>query len=116
MTHGFGKTASGIEVPLRKGIQCGYCPRVIFKEHEPHGKLKLVDGRPMCPVCRVTKLDKAGRFITSGGERRRYDRDVIERDKLAEQLEKQRVEDIAATSVERSGTQNKTLRKQKGLN
>jgi len=109
----FGKTEKGIVVPKRKAIQCGYCPRPIFKEHEPTGRLKIVNGMPMCPTCRVIKLDKNGKRIL--GDKKLYKQDVAAAEKLAEKHEQERVEEISATSIEKSGTQNKRVRRNKKL-
>lgn len=109
----FSQTQSGIVVPKRKAIRCGYCPRHILREDEPTGKLKIVDGRPMCPTCRVVKLGRMGKEILRDGKF--YKQDVAEAKKLADKREMERVQDIAAFSVEQSGTQNEELRNKKNL-
>ena len=49
-------TKSGIVIPkTTPGVRCGFCPKIIWKDNEPKGRLSLLAGKPICVVCRLKR-------------------------------------------------------------
>jgi len=103
------KTASGILIPKKKGVDCSYCFRKIHKEQEPDGRLRLVEGRPMCPTCRAVKMSKFTSKIL--GDKSNHLKDKAQVTKKLEANEKSRVDIISSLSIEKSNTANKNKRR-----
>lgn len=107
-------TQGGIIIPKRKGVQCSFCSRTIYKEQEVKGRLWLVDGKPMCPTCRVTKLNgKTAKAIKD--DKRKYEVDKKKAEQADKEKEKKRIEELSANSVDTLNVANEELRKRKGL-
>ncbi|MCK5601244.1 hypothetical protein KAR91_05230 [Candidatus Pacearchaeota archaeon] len=79
--------------------QCKFCGRVIVKEEEPQEKYHLVENKPMCGVCRATKMSRFSRVIMSSQKRREYNLDKQRAEVDADKLENKRIDKIAAESV-----------------
>ena len=59
------RTKTDFLIPAKryKQITCGHCKRVYSLKNETQGRLFLKDGRPICAMCRVIKVDRQGRAI-----------------------------------------------------
>jgi len=85
---------------LVKAHRCGYCPSVIIARYEPKGRLHIYQGRPVCVKCRVLSGKKRRDILA---DRKKYKQDQQERDDLAHENEKKKVQTIAAASQARAG-------------
>jgi hypothetical protein len=101
----YNATQSGIYVPESThkpvGVQCGFCPEIIFKHKEAGGRLFLHKGeKPICARCRILKGSKyAGRIRK---DRKKYEQDLAEQKKIEENKEVERVAKIAVESQKRA--------------
>ena len=78
------------------GIRCGYCPKTIWKDDEPNGRLSLLAGKPICVVCRL-KRGKNWKRIEA--DIRKKQPDEIERiEKTTQDEANRKVEDLAVKS------------------
>lgn len=97
-------TPSGIIAPKPKSIPCGYCSRKIKPEKQPKGRVKSHKGQPICTVCYIKRNSKYGKQIVRDGNR--YNKDVKKAAETgaenARRREKERVEEVAAQSVQRT--------------
>lgn len=75
---------------------CGYCPRIIVQNREPKKEFVIINGKPMCPVCRVTKRGKMGEHILKQTDRALID--FEDGKKYKRELENRRIEQVAAES------------------
>ncbi len=48
------KNDVGIKVST-PGVKCGFCPKIIWKDSEPNGRLFILAGKPICVVCRLKR-------------------------------------------------------------
>ena len=92
---------SGILVPQKQavGVQCGYCPEIIFRHKEAGGRLFLYKGRPICARCRILKGSKFSKQIRA--DKPKYQRDVDEKAKIATDKDAIRVAKVAHESQKR---------------
>ncbi|MCK5022770.1 MAG: hypothetical protein KAS04_01220 [Candidatus Aenigmarchaeota archaeon] len=79
--------------------QCKFCGRVIVKEEEPQERYHVVNGKPMCGVCRATKLSRFSRVIMSPQKKREHDMDKQRAEVDGEKMESKRIDKIASESV-----------------
>ena len=98
---GFKKTSKGMFSPITlkptaTALPCGFCPRIIMKEREPHRKYVFVKEKPMCAVCRIIKKGKMGKVILSHKKEAVEDLEAAKEHKR--KLENERVDQVAAES------------------
>jgi hypothetical protein len=60
-----------------KGTQCSLCPRLIFKKNESRGIIFLIDGKPVCAVCRI-KRGKSWSQIEA--DKPQYEKEIEEKE------------------------------------
>ncbi len=102
----FAKAKSGIFVPhdLTKqpvGVQCGFCPAVIFQHMEAGGRLFMHRGKtPICARCRILKGSKFAKQIRR--DKKLYEKDLKVKETLADNKERMRVAEIAHESQKRA--------------
>lgn len=78
--------------------QCGYCVRDIYKDHEKGKEYFIKDNKPMCMICRATKLSKFGKQIKKLLPKTRKDlRDINEK---ADRDENARLISLASEPVD----------------
>ena len=86
-----------IETPKSTpGVRCGYCPKVIWKDDEPNGRLFLLAGKPICVLCRL-KRGKNWRQIEADIKKKQPD-DIERIAKNEQEKADKQVEDIAVKS------------------
>ena len=71
-----------------KGTPCSFCPRLIFKKNESRGIIHLIDGKPVCAVCRIKR---GGSWSQIEADKPNYEKDV-------EEMENKRVRKIGYRS------------------
>ena len=92
-------------------MRCGYCPRVIFKSDEPDGEFKKVDGKVICPVCRILKTSKHKDEIKA--DKKKYDKEKKKKEKKELKEEFKRISEVAVASQERAGKKYKLKKNKK---
>ena len=75
-------------------ISCGYCSRDIIKEDEKNNEIFMKDGKPMCMICRATKLSEFNKEIK--GSKRAMKRDLKKVNKNFDKEETKRVVHVSA--------------------
>ena len=78
------------------GVRCGYCPKVIWKDDEPNGRLFLLAGKPTCILCRLKRGKNWRRIEADIKKKRPVDLDRIEKE--AQEKANKQVEDLAVNS------------------
>lgn len=93
---------NGIISPKPKKVKCGFCNRIIEQKNQPHERITIKDGRPICQVCLIKRKSDYWEDIKRSGNR--YEKDLKEAARRgAEQFnrkEKERIERIAGQSLE----------------
>jgi hypothetical protein len=79
-------------------VPCGTCTREIIKEQEKDGELFIKNGKPMCMVCRATKLSVHRSEIEQSAGRMRAD--IKEVNDKFDQEEFEKVVHVAAQAQE----------------
>ena len=109
----FMKTKRGIIAPReandKRGYQCGFCPNVIRPHNEANGMLHVKSGVPICARCRILTRSPLAAKIKA--DKKKFAKDVIERDQLQERNEQARIEEVAAASQIRAGGDSKKKKK-----
>ena len=95
-------TANPILVPRPKAVQCGYCPKMIYKHQEAGGRLWMMNGKPACARCRIMAHRSMAARIRE--DEPAYRADVAERNKREQAEANKQVEHIAAESQKRTRT------------
>lgn len=98
---GFKKTSKGMFSPITPkptatALLCGFCPRIIMKEREPHRRYIFKKGKPMCVVCRITKKGRIGKAILRNKKEAIADLESAKEHKR--KLENERIDQVAAES------------------
>lgn len=99
-------TQSGLLIPQSSqnrpvGVQCGFCPEIIFKHKEAGGRLFMHRGTtPICARCRILKGSRFAKVIMK--DRKLYEKDKDLKEKMAEDNEIIRVAGIAVESQKRA--------------
>ena len=96
---------SPILVPRPIGVQCGYCPKLIFKNQEAGGRLFLMNGRPACARCRIMKDHRMASRIRDNILA--YKKDFDARTKREQESEDRKIREIALKSQKRTGTKKR---------
>ena len=78
------------------GVRCGYCPKVIWKDDEPNGRLFLLAGKPICIVCRLKRSKNWKQIAADIRKKRPKDLDRIAKE--AQEKANKQVEDLAVKS------------------
>lgn len=86
-------------------VRCGYCPRIVFKKDEPDGEFKKMDGKIICPVCRIMKKSNHREEIQKDGEIYKKEKEKKEEESRKEALVE--TTDIAMASQDRAGRKYK---------
>ena len=94
MSQDFLKTNSGILVPQKKpiGYRCGFCPEIIFQHKESGNKVRLSNGKPICPRCRILR-GRFGKQIMS--DKKAYLKDIDLKEKMAQEKANQNAIKVA---------------------
>ena len=79
------------------GVRCGYCPKIIWKDDEPNGRLFLLASKPICVVCRLKK-GKHWKQIEAD-VRKKQPRELDRLAKEAQAEADKQVEDLAVKST-----------------
>lgn len=93
---------NGIMIPESArpvGVQCGFCPKVIFKQNEAGGRLFIAEkeGLPICARCRVLR-GRMARVIRRDVDK--YEKDKDRREKAIQQAANEKAAEIAkATQI-----------------
>lgn len=98
-TKMFERLKSGIFAPAQKkpvGVQCSFCPEIIWKHKEAGGRLFLYKNRPICARCRILKGSKYNKLIL--GDKKRFEKDVELRNKIEQDKADEQVRRVAAES------------------
>lgn len=93
-------TGSGILIPERLRptvtlLPCGYCPKQILVEQEPHGRPIIRNGKPMCRKCAILN-GRMGKMIR--GRQREAEADVEAANEHKREQERQRLFGLSAVS------------------
>ena len=89
-----------------RAYQCGHCPRKILKSNEPEGFIYKKDGKPICIVCRATKLTKFSDLIKQDKASYEADQAILEEKSRADAMRE--VTDIAMASQIRARRRRQT--------
>jgi uncharacterized Zn finger protein (UPF0148 family) len=85
--------------------RCGYCPRVIFRDDEPDGEFRTLDGKIICPTCRVLKTSKLKKQIKA--DKKKYEAERKIQEEASSKKAKESVMDIAMASQDKIGKKYK---------
>lgn len=80
------------------GILCGYCPKIIWKDNEPNGRLFLSAGKPICVVCRLKRGKNWKQIEASVRKKQVGESERIEKE--AQEKANRQAEDLAVKSKE----------------
>lgn len=99
-----------------KGTQCGFCKNIIFIHNESGGMLHVKSGVPICARCRILKRSPLAKEIKR--DKKKLKQDIIERDRLREENETKRIEEVALASqlnAKDSDSEKKRTMRKKGF-
>ena len=85
----------------RRSFVCAFCGRSIDLSTEPDGKIKKHDDKPVCVVCRATKLSPLSDLIKKG--KIKYSTQKRNREKKSKQEALKDVMEIAYASQQKAG-------------
>ena len=91
----------GIFAPQPIGVQCHFCPTIIFAQNEARGRLFLLGNDPICARCRILR-GRTGNAIRH--DKPRYDKDVIAREERIQAEADAKMRKLAAESIKKTGT------------
>jgi hypothetical protein len=97
----------------KRAFVCGFCHHSIDLSTEPDGQIKKHDGKPVCVVCRATKLSPLASLIKKG--KIKYETDKKFLDDKSKQDALGEVADIAFASQQKAGENFKRLSPKKFL-
>lgn len=95
MAIGLQRTKSGLLIPAHKpvGVQCGFCPTIIFRHNEAKGRLFMLQGKPICAKCRILKFSKFSKQIRR--DKKIFKKDMEFKERMVQDLANQKVEQLA---------------------
>lgn len=85
----------------KRAFVCGFCHHSIDLSTEPDGQIKKHDGKPVCVVCRATKLTPLANLIKKGKIKYETDKKFLDEKSRQEALDE--VKEIAFASQIRAG-------------
>lgn len=85
----------------KRAFVCSLCGHSIDKANEPNGEIKKHDGKPVCAVCRATKLSPLASLIKKGKIKYETDKKFLEEKSQKDALGE--VADIAFASQQLAG-------------
>lgn len=106
MAKKFKRTDSGILVPEEKpeAVQCGTCPRLIWKTKEVGGRIFVHNDLPICVFCRIMKSSKLAGAMVGSKSKRKFAHDLIDREKFIQDRADKELEEVALASQDREET------------
>lgn len=85
----------------KRAFVCGHCKRSIDLSTEPDGKIKKIDGKPACVICRATKLSGFSKQIAK--DKIKYETDKSKLEKISQEKALKENKEIAYASQQRIG-------------
>jgi hypothetical protein len=76
-----------------EGVQCGYCPKIIYKHNESGNKIWISKGKPICAVCRIMKHTKIANKIKKDFPK--FEDAMKKKGELIQKAENERVLNVA---------------------